>query len=479
MINFSYKAIAIVLISAFFLSSCNLKETIFPKKNTATTDDAVNSWIYSEMKKYYLWESQLPAESATSKTLTSKPYFESLLYKPGEMDRFSWIEESSEELANSLAGKNTVLGVRTAAFFTDETKKNVALSVAYVLKNSPAERAGLKRGDFITEVGGVAITNDNFRTILSPENLSLTLGSYNNSTNTITSTTKKINVVKAEVQTIPVQMDTVITKGNKKIGYIHYAQFIPGIRKSNGSLGTEFDDQLRTIFANFKAKGVNELVLDLRYNGGGYISSAVVLASLIGKNVNSSKIAYVDEWNAAITAQEIKENGKDTFTKYFRTEPNNLGTLNRLYVLVSNGSASASELVINMLRPYMEVILIGDNTYGKNVGSISISDSKKRWNWGMQPIVLKTYNSKGESDYGTELGFEPTIKIIDNVLPFRPFATDTETLMMAAIEDITGQPVLAKARLRGVSKFTPLTRGSSSDNPRIDRNEMWVTDFPK
>jgi carboxyl-terminal processing protease len=263
MIKFSYKAIAIVLISAFSLSSCNLKETIFPKKNTAITDEVVNSWIYSEMKEWYLWESQLPAESATKKTLTPDAYFESLLYKPGEMDRFSWIEESSEELANSLAGKNTVLGVRTAAFFTDETKKNVALSVAYVLKNSPAERAGLKRGDFITEVGGVAITNDNFRTILSPETLSLTLGSYNNSTNTITSTTKKINVVKAEVQTIPVQMDTVITKGNKKIGYIHYVQFIPGIRKSDGTPGKEFDDQLRAVFANFKAKGVNELVLDV------------------------------------------------------------------------------------------------------------------------------------------------------------------------------------------------------------------------
>jgi carboxyl-terminal processing protease len=199
-----------------------------------------------------------------------------------------------------------------------------------------------------------------------------------------------------------------------------------------------------------------------------------MLASLIGKNVNSSKVAYVDEWNNA----KSKQRGG---AQYFSTEPNNLGTLNRLYVLVSKGSASASELVINTLRPYMEVILIGDNTYGKNVGSITRPDAndKKPWNWGMQPIVLKTYNSKGESDYGTELGFEPTIKVIDNVLPFRPFATDTETLMMAAIEDITGQPVFANARLRGVSKFTPLTRGSSSDNPRIDRNEMWVTDFPK
>lgn len=467
--------IAASLLLIFSVSACTEKTSVEPAQNqaVATSPNAeVNGWIYDQMKEWYLWTDKLGEKSKTNNTLAPDAYFESILYQYKTTDRFSWIQESSEALINSLSGKNTVLGIRSSPFFTNASKTNVAFSVAYVLKDSPAEKAGLKRGDFITKVNGVAITNENYGTAFSAESLSMTLGDYVNGE--IIPNNKVLTATKAEVQTDPVQFSTVVNSGNKKIGYLTYIQFIPGIRKSDGSLGTEFDDELRSVFADFKAKGVNELVLDLRYNGGGYISSAVVLASLIGKNVNTSKIAYTDEWNAA----KIKQyGGPDAFKKYFRNEPNNIGgSINRLFVLTSNGTASASELVINMLRPYMDVVLVGEHTYGKNVGSITISDDKKRWNWGMQPIVLKTYNARGESDYGSETGFLPNVELKDNTLPFKNFGDPTENLFKGVISYITGVTASVpspNARIKAEATFDQVSPFSFSDNPRQNLYDMF------
>lgn len=458
-----------LFILAINLASCKFQD-IFPKKDTTTdttTDTsnpnaAVNKWIYDEMKTYYLWTGQMPSASATDATLAPDAYFESLLYQSGTTDRFSWIQESSTELVNSLNGKNTVLGIRSTPFYMDEGKVNVAFAIVYVLKGSPAEKAGLKRGDFITKVDGVQITVDNYQTAFANETMTLTLGTYENST--IVSNLKTVTVTKAEVQTDPILYYNIIETGGKKIGYLVYLQFL-----------SQYDNSLRTLFQEFKAKGVDELVLDLRYNGGGYISSAVTLSSLIGKGVNNTKVMYRDEWNQEQTDYYTKKYGANYFTKNFTTEANNPGTLSRLYVLTSKGTASASELVINSLKPYMDVILVGDNTYGKNVGSITISDDQNRWDWGMQPIVLKTYNSSNESNYGTKDGFTPTIRVSDNVLPYKPLGDVTETLLSAAIADITGQTVASVRGARSIDKEQDrVSNMYLSDNPKLDRKDMWA-----
>lgn len=462
------KYVGVVAI-AISVSACTF-EDIFPKKDTTTVikdpdnpNAEVNNWIHENMKSYYLWTDNIPAIANTDTKLDPAAYFESLLYQPGEIDRFSWIEESSTELINSLNGKNTVLGIRTSAFYTDANKVNVAFAIAYVLKNSPAEKAGLKRGDFITKVDGVQITTENYTTAFGKETMTLTLGDYVNS-EIVANENKKVTVTKAEVQTDPILHSSVIEIGGKKIGYLVYLQFL-----------TQYDDALRTAFQQFKAKGVNELVLDLRYNGGGYISSAVTLSSLIGKGISENDVMYKDEWNKEITDYYVKKYGSDYFTKNFKKETNNLGTISRLYVLTSKGTASASELVINSLKPYMEVILIGDNTYGKNVGSITISDDEKRWNWGMQPIVLRTINKNGESNYGTKDGFAPNVKVSDNVLPYQPLGNSSETLLSAAISHITGQTVASLRNTRvKVQEQSRVSNLYISDNPQVDRKEMWA-----
>ncbi|MFN3848532.1 MAG: S41 family peptidase [Spirosomataceae bacterium] len=466
--------VAAVLLS---VASCK-KDDVDPNSGTNTTNPVatnpnkeVNDWIYEQMKTYYLWADNIPADrTKTNQTLdpmgkNADGYFYSLLNDYPNTDRFSWIQQSSTELVNSLNGINKSTGIRYSVYFTDSQQKNVCFSVNYTIKGSPADRAGIKRGDIILTVNGTQLTVDNYTSALANDNLTLGFGMRDGGN--FVSNGKSVSIVKEEVTENPVHFSKVIEKDGKKIGYLVYTQFI-----SNN------DNDVRNVFADFKAKGVNELVLDLRFNGGGFISSAVMLSSLIGKGVNSTKVMYTDEWNNLVTTEFKKRYGDNYFTKNFRDEPNAIGNnLSRVFVLTSRSSASASELVINSLKPYMDVILIGGNTFGKNVGSITLSDDKKRWTYGMQPIVLRTVNALGKSDYGTKTGFTPDFAVSDNVLPVRQFGDEQETLLNRALSIITGKPVtmtVPNGRQSAPIRVEREVSINRADNPRMEISDMFA-----
>ncbi|MBA4853036.1 S41 family peptidase [Emticicia sp. BO119] len=454
------------LILGLFLTgsilSCKVKTDPTPSTND-TSNEAINAWIYDNMKYWYLWTDNMPAK--TTSNVSPDDYFYPLLNDYPNTDRFSWIQKDVEELTNSLNGINKVFGMKYTIYYLDNAKTNVGFFITYIIKGSPAEKAGLKRGDIILTINGTQLTATNYSSLTTAENASFGLGKAESGVFSLNGTI--IQVTKAEVQDNPVHFWKVIEKGNKKIGYLVYSQFI-----------STFDSNLRQVFGEFKSKGVNELVLDLRLNPGGYISSADIMASLIVKNLNTDNVIHSDQWNANIT----KDRPSYSTPTKFRNEANNLGTLTRLYVLTSNGTASASELVINGLRPYMDVILIGSHTYGKNVGSVTLSDSEKRWKWAMQPIVLKTINSKGESNYGTKSGFAPDYEVVDNVVPFKDWGDENETLLKKALELITGQvatqQIAPNARVSITEMKGDPLKVNESENPYQNRKEMYVT-FPK
>lgn len=286
-------------------------------------------------------------------------------------------------------------------------------------------------------------------------------------------TGKTISVTKEVIQNFPVHFSKIIEAGDKKIGYIVYTQFIPGIT-TNGVSNGQFDNELRTIFGGFKAQGVSELVLDLRYNGGGYISSSDVLSALIVKNLKPGTLMSKQIWSA--NAKKIFNEPESAYESYWRNEANNLGNLNRVFILTSGSTASASELVINNLKPFMDVILVGGNTYGKDVGSITIDDKSNnyRWKWGLQPIVLRTVNAAGEANYGTKSGFTPNYAVTDNVLPYKPFGDPSETLLKVALEKITGTAAVAGARTAATLTLPILEKGGGFDNPRNNIRDMYL-----
>lgn len=434
---------------------------------TVNPNAEANTWIHGAMNYYYLWNNTMPALSSSS--LTSKPtdYFYTLLNGYGTIDRFSWIDSSVTNLQNQLNGiSSSVLGIKYNIFYTDDTRTNVAFVIAYVLKGSASEKAGLKRGDIILKVDDQTINGNNYGNILQNTTVKLSLGNFQN--NAFVNLDKSVLVTKTELQTNPILADTVINWAGKKVGYLAYSQFL-----------SSFDDSLRAIFGRFKSKGVNELVLDLRYNGGGYVSSSDLLTNLIVKDLPArvNQLMNKKEFNENYTKVLMADQGLKAFETKFQNESNNLGTLNRLFVLVSNSSASASELVINNLKPFMEVILIGKNTYGKNVGSFTLTDNLKRWDFGLQPITFRTVNALGKSDYGTKDGFmpEPSNLIDDNKLPYKLLGDPNETYFNKALSLIS--PVAYKANgLGGIAKFSKILvlPEAISDYQKMDRKDMWI-----
>jgi len=449
---------------AFVLLLMACKKDITVSNSGAAPED-VNTWIHNTMSYYYLWNTNMPKISSTNLKDNPMNYFYSILYDYGNSDRFSWIDSSASNLTNQLNGINTVLGIKYSIYYTDNTQANIAFVIAYVLKGSPAEKAGLKRGDIILKVDDITITPSNYAKVLQNETITLGLGSYANGVFTYTGINKSLT--KVELQTNPILKDTIIKWGGKKVGYMAYIQFL-----------SSFDDSLRNVFSRFKAGGVNELVIDLRYNGGGYVSSSDLMTNLIVKDL-AAKVGTVMNkkvYNATYTDELTKSSGSTAFNTNFKMENNNLGTLTRVFFLVSNSSASASELVINNLKPFMDVILVGEHTYGKNVGSFTITDSKNRWNYGLQPITFKIANAKDESNYGTKEGFVPNIAITDNVLPYKQLGDPYETVLNKAllfISPVAFQPF-------GASGITPATKATLfqnkavSDNSKMDRQDMWI-----
>jgi len=457
------KIFFILSLSAFFFA-CK-KETAAPEPTSITNPNvAANKWIHEVMSYYYLWNDKMPSLTSTKTEAKPTDYFYTLLNDYGKTDRFSWIDESYTNLQNQLNGINTVLGIKNNAFYTDDTKTNLAFVLAYVLKGSPAAKAGLKRGDIILKVDDQAITSTNYTTILANQTLKLGLADFVGGA--FVSNGKSVSVTKVELQTNPILADTIISWSGKKVGYLAYSQFL-----------TSFDDSLRALFGRFKSAGVNELVLDFRYNGGGYVVSSDLITNLTVKDAAAKvgKLMNKKVYNPTYTAYLEKNSGTSAFETLFKSEPNNLGTLNRVFVLTAGNTASASELVINNLKPFMEVILIGENTYGKNVGSFTITDPNKRWDYGLQPITFLTTNAIGESNYGTVTGFTPNYILADNVLPYKTLGNPSETYFSKALS-IIGTVAYQPSSTERTQKYirTLASKESFSDNKWLDRKEMWM-----
>ncbi|WP_439556904.1 S41 family peptidase [Dyadobacter sp.] len=430
------KYLLLLLLTAFFLNACH-------EKNVDPADDKqTNEWIYANMKYWYYWNDHIPA----SPDYTQKPddFFESLLYKfdantRPDGDRFSWIQESADELQASLAGESKTTGMEYKLVYFPSGSTNVIGIVLYVIPDSPADKAGFVRGDIFNNVNDQKLTGSNYSQLLNTEDKkTFKLAKINGATLEETTTSREIAPV--VLQEDPVFFDTIFTYGPNKIGYVVYHQFIPQPYKTTNG---QYDKKLDNIFTTFQRNNVNALVVDLRYNPGGYVSSATNLASLIVKGT-SNDIFYYKEYNDEVTETNRKKFGDSYFYDKFITKTQNIGgNLNNLVFLVSSRSASASELLINGLKPYMNVTLVGTRTVGKNVGSVTLTGEDKGIKWGLQPIVSKSLNKDKKSDYNT--GFVPEIAASEGNILY-PYGDPRDPLLGEALFKITGSRVVRQGR---------------------------------
>jgi len=435
--------VILILLLGIFTISCNKDESMDPVKETSVdpaSKQATNEWIQSVMDEVYYWVTDI----GTPVAITSDPkdYFESLLFRP--TDRFSVIYEDYQKLINNLNGISLEAGYEFQLYKESESNDNVYAEILYIKKNSPASQANLKRGDIISKINGTQIDTNNFRDLLSQTDKTHTVTPlrYNPESDVFESIEEK-TITPIELSEDPNFLDSIYTVGDQKIGYVVYNFFAPGTKED----AKKYDNEMDAVFAKLKAANINNLILDFRYNGGGYVTSAVNLASLIGPGVTTSDLFSKTRYNN-ILASEVPSLS-NVKTAFLNKEENIGSTLqgNRLYILTSRGTASASELIINGLKPYMDVFLIGDVTYGKNVGSIALEDEENKANkYGLLPIVTRSFNSLDESEYST--GFQPNLKVIENTERLRALGDVNEVMLRNAIEQITGIPSSAR-----VTKF--------------------------
>lgn len=439
----------------------------------------VNGWIYDNMSVYYLWNDKL--SKSPNYSLNPEDFFESILYKYNKTsnpdgDRFSWIQEDYTELLGNLSGvASHEIGFEYILVGTDATLKQYYALVLYAMHGTDAELKGINRGRFITKINGQNITADNYKNLFGgtgTKKLSMADFVYNE-------TEKRYILQSSGDVTInmhnyfaenPIYLDTIYSVANNKIGYLVYNFFA----RDNGDKSNNYDKELISKLSNFKSKGVNEMVLDLRYNSGGAVSSAIALASALVKNRSTKNVLTTSQYNSILHNALIKEEGANYNKDYFIDKI--IGTtvaipemnLPRLYVLTSGWTASASEFIINGLKPYMDVILIGETTYGKNVGSIPIyEDDDPKNKWGMQPIVVKFANSLGFSDFTA--GFTPDYEIdeFENLYLYS-FGDTNDPLLGKALSLITGQTSFTRS---ASAISTPFRSTQINEKNSVDSRE--------
>ena len=468
-------AISFAFVVLSLLPSCK-KDDNTPEENKKTEATAltqkVNTFIFDTMNDLYLWSKELPTTIDIKYETDSKAYFNKLLYKD---DKWSYITDDITTWENSLQGVEKAYGYSLAfGNFVDAAGKatgNYFAIVEYVYPNTPAKLAGLERGTIITQLNGSAITKSNYTSLLSGDNITITTGAL---TSTGISNSGTVSMTAKELNLDPVILYKVIERDGHKIGYLFYAQYIE-----------KYNPSLQTALEFFKAQQVTDLVVDLRYNPGGQISAAQYLCSSIAPTdvVNAKKTLVTYQWNDKYQQYWTSNNRTDQTTIPFSsTVPVKLG-LSKVLFLTGSGSASASELTITGLKPYMNVVMVGDTTYGKYTASITIKPSDMYQtesayadikNWGLQPIVIRYANSQGVTNFKN--GFAPDFYVSDKLLPALPLGDITEPLLKKAIENITNVPIVAlksatpqyefKIFDRGFSKLDPIKRNSPIDFKR-------------
>lgn len=353
-----------------------------------------NEWIYQMMSHHYFWENELPDSSSISFTKEPYVFFEELL---SSKDRFSWCE-----LNKSFKQPSQKLGFE---YQTYELHGSFVNRVLYVYSSSLLEE-GLKRGDYV-------VINDDH----------LVIGQFKNKKFTPTKTIKNnVNNTQSRNLAPTISLDSIYLIRNKKIGYFIYDQFESSI-------------DIAQIAIRLKNRKVDELILDLRYNPGGYVSTSNYLASMLAPNKHLGKLYQLQRFNTKLTKEKKKNGGSGVDSVFLNkgniTSQRNLD-LNRIVVLTTKNTASASESLIIGLRPYMDVVTIGTTSCGKDVGSYTIADN--RYKYQLQPITFRYYNALNDSTPTT--GIKPDIEVEDDLNHER--GDVNEALLRTAINYLIG-----------------------------------------
>ncbi len=397
----------------------------------------VNDFVWKGMNLYYLWQEDVAdlADDRFANQNELNGFLEGFddptvlfnaLRVDNSIDRFSVIYSDYDVLEGVLSGNTLNNGMDYGLRYKSGSTTDIYGWVRYIIPNSDAATKPISRGNVFYAINGTPLTIDNYRTLLGNDTYTVNFADYDGGN--ITPNGQSVTLTKTALAENPIFINTVYTQGSHNIGYLMYNGFY-----------SNYESQLNAVFGDFQSQNVTDLVLDLRYNSGGSVATATKLASMITGQFTNQLFAR-QQWNAKAQSY-FENNNPGSLLNNFVGGLNSLN-LNKVYILTTKSSASASELVINCLKPYITVIQIGDITTGKNVGSVTLYDSptfaKQNVNpahkYAMQPIVLKIVDKNGFGDYTS--GIAPTTLQPENMTNLGVLGETNEPLLNTAINQI-------------------------------------------
>jgi carboxyl-terminal processing protease len=413
------------------LSSCKKNHNDVVSSTTSSEQDKLKDTVVLDSKDIYLWYNQIPASFDGRSYDDPNAIMEAIRQYSTEtgfsapVDRWSFAVKQSEwdDISSGIGG-DFGLG---AHFITDGD-----LRVNYVEEESPAGKAGVHRGWRITKVDGSTNISTANASALSDEifNSSQTSFTFQKPDGTSVDITLNAGTYNQDA----VFLDSVYTINSKKIGYLVFNSFLGDT--------TAINNRLQQVFSRFVNENVNDVIVDLRYNGGGYVSVQETLADYLAPSAANHQLMMKQQYNDKYTQFNTSTN----FSKK--------GSLNlsRIFFIVSNNTASASELLINNLKPYMEEKLIGPTpTHGKPVGFFPIPVG----DWYVFPVSFRSTNKNSEGNYFN--GLPLNSQVADGL--DRDWGDIRETSLASTLKYITtgifsaqtNAPVLNQAQIKSNS----------------------------
>jgi len=404
------KKIATFILSALALlpAAVGCRIVVEPETPDPTPEVlAVNRFAYNVIDTYYLWIDEAQVKEKMAKWYTVNDPTETVLnlrYKAedgSDIDRWTKMIPEFTEFNSSVAGVEKTYGFDYSLYYTDQSHSSICAVVLFTYSGSPAEAAGMKRGDIISKVNGRAMTAENYYQIALQE---LSGGDHISAD---LSDGRHVELDSQKMYEDPIILSKIFDIDGKKVGYVAYTSFT-----------LDSCEPFVALSRSFREQNVSELILDLRYNRGGYVMTEKVLASLLAPEVNVkagdvfTKEVYnsllTTKWGSGLTLLQTDFAFKSsTGSEYkFSTDGANM-QVSKIYALVGGSTASASESLLTGLRPYMDVELIGTNTYGKYCGGIMYSAAE--WYEEVKDKLKKdAYESGREScgDWGIYVMFE-------------------------------------------------------------------------
>jgi C-terminal peptidase prc len=388
--------------------------------------------VRDALQQFYYWYRELPNPDVNSFG-SPEAYLEAVRYR--QLDStFSYI--TSKASSDAFFSDSQFIGFGLSYKRTGDLE----LRLTQTFPGSPAAEAGMDRGHYLLAVNGKPVADlirtGEIATVFGAEQVGVTAEIAWRAPG---GAERKATLAKRLVTIPTVSQTAVIASGSSRVGYVHLRNFV---QPSTAALDTAFQ-QLRD-------QGVTELVLDVRYNGGGLVSVAQHLAGLIGGQ------PLVGQVFVQFTHND-KQSARDTSYR-IESKPQALG-VSRLVVIATQASASASEAMVNGLRPHMDVKVVGERTYGKPVGQYGFEFCDKV----LYPVAFLVTNARGQADYFS--GIPADCAAADDV--DRPLADSREASLAEALN------VLRTGRCSGQAAAAELRQESLRDRIRPIPTDGW------